>query len=90
LRSGNGLPAGGDMRSMAWANEYQGFLVHNTAVPVGTIYRTNNGGYTWEAMTTPTNVGLNHVWCVSASRAYVVGEVSTTSMILKVDYATPV
>lgn len=87
-RTGGGLPTAVAMRGMWWANRYQGFLIHNSAVPVGTIYHTNNGGSTWEALTTPTNTGLNSIRGVSPSLVYATGEVSTTSVILKVTRST--
>lgn len=79
-----GFPAGA-IRSMWFVNDYQGFLVHNTAAPVGTLYKTNNGGTSWQALTTPTNVGLNSVWAPSAALAFVVGEAQGgTGFIAKV------
>ncbi len=88
-RTGNGLPVGGAYRGMYWVNPYQGFLLHNTAAPVGTVYHTNNGGYTWEALTTPVNNGLNDIVAVSPHLAYAVGEVvgAATAAILKVTRA---
>lgn len=73
LQAATGMPAGA-LRSMCWVNEYQGFVVHNTAAPVGSVWRTNNGGASWEALTTPANSGLNSVWAPKASLVFVVGE----------------
>lgn len=83
-----GFPAGA-IRSLHFANVYQGFLLHNTAAPVGTVYHTNNGGWTWEALTTPTNNGLNSVYALDGHTAYAVGEVvgAATACILKIGRA---
>jgi photosystem II stability/assembly factor-like uncharacterized protein len=87
-----GLPvtAVGAYRSMFWCNEYQGFLVHNSAGVVGTVYRTLNGGTTWEALTTPANLGLNSIWAASPRLAFVAGNVAAapaTGCILKIEAA---
>ena len=84
-RTGNGLPGAGAYRGLWFVNEYQGFLIHNTAVPVGTVYITQNGGWSWEALTTPTNTGLNYICAVNASLAFICGEVTAaTSFIAKI------
>lgn len=49
-----------------------GFLLSNVG-GVGTVYQSINGGATWEAITTPTNTGLNDVWVCDPVTAYVVG-----------------
>jgi photosystem II stability/assembly factor-like uncharacterized protein len=73
---------------MWWANDLFGFIAHNSAAPVGTILRTFDGGYTWEALDTPTNAGLNWLVAVDNDTAYAVGEVSGgTGVILKVTAA---
>lgn len=64
----------GTIKSMAWLNEYDGFIVHDNASPVGTCQMTINGGYTWKDITTPTNAGLNSVRAVNNNLAYFCGE----------------
>ena len=49
----------GQVRSIAMADELNGFMAWNNATPVGTIYQTIDGGFNWRALTTPTNTGLN-------------------------------
>lgn len=51
----------GKVQGMDWVNEYVGFIASDNASPVGTIFRTVNGGATWEAVTTPTNSGLTSI-----------------------------
>ena len=43
---------------------------------VGTLHHTVNGGDTWQALTTPTNLGLNAVIMLTPTWGYVVGEVT--------------
>jgi len=63
----------GDVTSMSWVNDHYGFICSDTAAPVGTVLRTINGGYDWEAITTPTNSGLTNIVAVSESLAYGTG-----------------
>lgn len=80
--SGSGV---GQVKDLFFFNEYQGFMLSNTAAPVGTVLRTINGGTTWEAITTPTNSGLNTMAVVNENIVYAVGEVNTaTGVILRV------
>jgi photosystem II stability/assembly factor-like uncharacterized protein len=66
--------------------ELHGFMVTNTVAPVGTIYHTVDGGYTWQPLTTTTNVGLNSIVACDPNLAYAVGEPSGgTAVILKVN-----
>lgn len=74
----------GDIADIQFANELCAFMIHNTAAPVGTILRTIDGGYTWDAMTTPSNDGLNALWVCDCNLFYAVGEPSGgTAVILK-------
>jgi photosystem II stability/assembly factor-like uncharacterized protein len=82
--SGSGVGAVADI---AFANELIGYAIHNTASPVGSIFVTINGGYSWKAITTPTNVGLNALSIADLNTVYVVGEVeSATAVIIKVTW----
>jgi photosystem II stability/assembly factor-like uncharacterized protein len=66
--------------------ELHGFMVANTAAPVGTIYHTVDGGYIWQPLTTTTNAGLNSIVACDLNLAYAVGEASGgTAVILKVN-----
>lgn len=82
--SGSGT---GTVDDIAWANELVGYAIHNSASPVGEILVTINGGYTWKAITTPTNAGLNALSLADSNTLYVVGEVeSATAVIIKVTW----
>jgi len=75
----------GDVEDLAFVDDFRGFMVHNSAGGVGTILRTINGGYDWEALDTPTNSGLNSIVAPKANLAFAVGEVNAGSgVILKV------
>ena len=80
-----GAGDGGEVQSMSWYGDHYGFMVHDVPGGVGTVFRTINGGYNWEAITTPTNAGLNHIAAVSPSLAYAAGEASGgTNVYLKI------
>lgn len=66
----------GTIPDIQFVNELCGYLIHNTAVPVGTIYKTRDGGYTWEALPIPTgsNSGLNALWACDCNMAFAVGD----------------
>jgi photosystem II stability/assembly factor-like uncharacterized protein len=82
-----GIPAGA-FRSMWWCNEYEGFVAYNHTGPLGYIYRTVNGGVSWEPLNYVTNVGLNSVWAASPSLVFAVGEpVGALCMIQKAERA---
>lgn len=82
-----GFPAASLIRSMWFVNDYQGFMAVDWAGPLGHIYRTNDGGASWQDLTYVTNVGLNSIWAPSASYCVAVGKVATTGVILKVNAA---
>lgn len=66
--------------------ELHGFMVTNTVAPIGTVYHTVDGGYTWQPLTTTTNGGLNSIVACDLNLAYAVGEVSGgTAVILKIN-----
>lgn len=48
----------GSVNSIAFANDYVGFMLADTAAPVGYILRTIDGGYTWQRITADVNSGL--------------------------------
>lgn len=67
-----------------FVTELHGFFVANTVAPLGTVYHTVDGGYTWQPLTTTTNSGLNSVIGCDPNLAYAVGEVNnSTAAILK-------
>jgi len=63
----------GQVNGMSWYDDHYGFIVSDTAAPVGTVLRTINGGYDWEPITTPANSGLTHIAAVAPDLAYGTG-----------------
>jgi hypothetical protein len=49
-------------------------MISDNASPVGTVHWTKDGGYTWETITTPTNVGLNALFVCDEWNFFVCGE----------------
>lgn len=79
--SGSGT---GSVKGISFANELCGFMIHDNATPVGTIFKTINGGYDWEAMSTPTNTGLNSLYVCDCNTMYAVGNASGgTAVVFK-------
>lgn len=79
--SGDGA---GNVADIAFANDLIGYAIHNTASPVGSILVTINGGYSWKALTTPTNTGLNALSLADMNTIYAVGETEGgTATIIK-------
>jgi len=56
-------------------NRYIGTCIFNTGAPVGSVYRTINGGATWAEITggMPANVGLNDLWMCDQNTIIAVG-----------------
>ena len=70
-------PSGaGSINHVVFANEMVGFLNHNTAAPVGQVYFTINGGFTWQKLETPTNAGINSLRNIGTNELWAVGAVS--------------
>jgi photosystem II stability/assembly factor-like uncharacterized protein len=87
--TGSGV-AGGEVADISFYNDLCGWMLSNTSGIVGTVHRTRDGGYTWEAVTTPTNAGLNAIWPCSCNLAFAVGEAQGgTAVILKISGGTP-
>jgi photosystem II stability/assembly factor-like uncharacterized protein len=78
----------GEIRDIEFANQLVGYMTRYTAGPVGHILRTIDGGYTWDVLSTPANLGLNDFMLADESTGYAVGEAEGgTSVILKVSAA---
>jgi photosystem II stability/assembly factor-like uncharacterized protein len=87
--TGSGV-AGGEVADIVFYNDLCGWMLSNTSGPVGTVHRTRDGGYTWEAVTTPTNAGLNAIWPCSCNLAFAVGEAQGgTAVVLKISGGVP-
>lgn len=69
--TGDGVGAVNDVE---FVNTLVGFLLHDNATPVGSIYRTRNGGRNWELITDVANAGLNSLHACGVNQVYAVGE----------------
>jgi photosystem II stability/assembly factor-like uncharacterized protein len=78
--SGDGA---GTVTGIAFANRLVGFMLHNTAAPLGRIFYTINGGFHWELLkNVPTNLGFNDLLVLGPDLAYVVGAVQGTTAVV--------
>jgi photosystem II stability/assembly factor-like uncharacterized protein len=68
----SGTPA--SVNDVEFFDSQVGFIAVDTAAPVGTISQTILGGYSWRAITTATNSGLNALHVVNQNLAFMVGE----------------
>lgn len=85
--SGSGT---GDVQDIQFLNELQGFMLHNTAGPVGHLYMTIDGGANWKQLNTVTNVGMNQLAVADKDTLSIAGEVTAgtaTILLGEVAYA---
>lgn len=66
--------APGAINDIEFFDSQVGFIAVDSAAPVGSIHQTVLGGYSWRALTTPTNSGINAIHVVNQNLAYMVGE----------------
>lgn len=75
----------GQVKDIKFVSDLIGFMVHDTTGPVGRIFTTMDGGYTWEAVTTTTNSGLNSLAVLDENNFFVAGEINSgTAALIKV------
>lgn len=84
-RTFNGSGAG-NVAAVKFATEFFGVMAHNTAAPLGRVFVTVNGGFTWQKIDLPANSGINDIWICSTRKIYVVGEANGgTGFIAKIE-----
>lgn len=59
-----------------------GYVLKNSAAPVGTLLRTRNGGATWETISVPLNAGLRGLYLCDLNNLFLVGDVSGGTGVL--------
>jgi hypothetical protein len=59
-----------------------GFLIKNTAAPVGHIYRSPDGGWTWIEVNVVDNDGLESIYACNENLAFTVGQVSAATSFI--------
>ena len=76
----------GAVNAIAFENNLVGWMLHDTAAPVGSVLRTIDGGYTWQVVTpAPDNDGLTSLVSLGVNKCAVVGLIETaTPVILEV------
>lgn len=67
----------GVVNGIAFANDYCGFMICDNATPHGKVYRTIDGGYTWQAITSAANDGLTALFVGDENYALYTGLIST-------------
>lgn len=70
-------------------SELFGYLVHNSAAPVGTLLATIDGGYSWDIVTTFTNAGLNGLYVADLNTAFFGGEIQGGTGVIGKVFAKP-
>jgi len=71
----------GEVRDIKFMNDHVGYMLKNVATPANggnNIQYTIDGGYTWTAVTTPENDGLNALWLCDLWNVYAVGEAESS------------
>ena len=58
-------------------------MVHSPTAATGRVYRTGNGGLTWELESATFDGELYSIIACSINQAFSVGEVDTTALVLK-------
>lgn len=78
--SGDGA---GTIYSIDFVTPTVGFMVHSPTNATGKLFRTRDGGYTWELESATYAGELYSVIGCTPNQAFAVGEVSTTALVLK-------
>ena len=73
----------GAVYGLDFASKTVGFLVHSPTAATGILYRTRNGGTTWEVESATVAGELYSVIACGINQAFAVGEVDTTALVLK-------
>lgn len=66
-----------------------GFMAHNNATPVGTIYFTIDGGYSWDPITLFTNTGINGIAVIDENTLFITGEAQGGTGVIGKVFAKP-
>ena len=73
----------GNVFSIDFVTPTVGFMVHSPTAATGLLYRTRNGGLTWEAESQTYDGELYSVLGCHVNKAFAVGEVDTTALVLR-------
>jgi len=64
----------GNVRWVEFYDQEFGYMIHDDATPDGLLFRSTDGGATWEVQTTPANDGLNRLVICDPNNVFVAGE----------------
>lgn len=67
--------AGGRVDTMQFVNNMVGFMSVRDSAAQSELLMTRTGGFSWEVITTPTNLGINSLIACGLRLVYAVGEV---------------
>jgi len=59
------------------STQYGGFAIVNSSTSVGTLYRSTDGGVTWDSVAGPTNTGYSALYPIDFNTVFVGGNGST-------------
>jgi len=81
----------GSVQSIEFVNgsDLFGYMLHQTAGPVGTVWFTLDGGYSWDSITTFTNSGLNDISVTDVNTAFFTGELQGGTGVIGKVFAKP-
>jgi len=72
----------GAVYCLDFATKTVGFLVHSPTAATGRVYRTRNGGLTWELESATVAGELYSIITCNINEAFSVGEIDTTALVL--------
>lgn len=73
----------GSVKAVAFvAGRYVGYMLRENGAGTAVVMRTIDGGYTWEAISTPPNSGANALAVIDPNTAYAVGDVNSGTALL--------
>jgi photosystem II stability/assembly factor-like uncharacterized protein len=73
----------GAVYDLEFATQTVGWMIHSPTNATGRLYRTRNGGLTWELESATVAGELYSVHACSINKAFAVGETDTTAIVLK-------
>lgn len=86
--SGGGSGSIANIKFLPGSREF-GFMVHNTTAPVGRLFWTIDGGYSWDLLTLFTNTGVNGIYVVDANTVFFGGEAQGGTGVIGKMFAKP-
>lgn len=66
-----------------------GYMAHNNGTPVGTMYFTIDGGYSWDPIVLPTNTGVNGIAVIDENTVFFTGEAQGGTGVIGKVFAKP-